>query len=153
MILWHWNVAITWPLLNPLNTALILWHIEMCWFHSWYRSQDIIATISTIVLTGLLQQLSQLIVAAFGYEFELFRKILFSFLKVTIWPFRRPIEELLKLLPGPHSETRRVNFSWSCTLWISFLSSQFRWLLYAVLFYRVDSQAVHHMTPCRLQLI
>ena len=74
-------------------------------------------------------------------------------LKVTIWPFRRPIEELLKLLPGPHSETRRVNFSWSCTLWISFLSSQFRWLLYAVLFYRADSQAAHHMTPCRLQLI
>ena len=59
-------MAITWPLLNPLNTALILWHIEMCWFHSWDRSQDIIAKISTIVLTGLLQQLSQLILAAFG---------------------------------------------------------------------------------------
>ena len=52
--------------LNPLNTPLILWPIEMSWFHSWDRSQDTIVTISTIVLTGLLQQLPQLILAAFG---------------------------------------------------------------------------------------
>lgn len=30
-------------------------------------------------------------------------------LYLIIWLFRRPMEEILKLLPGPHTETKRVS--------------------------------------------
>lgn len=37
-----------------------------------------------------------------------------SLFNVKFWPFRRPIEETLKLLPGPHSDTKRVStYSWN----------------------------------------
>lgn len=44
-------------------------------------------------------------------------------LPCEILPFRRPIEEILRLLPGPHSDTKRVSgSSWTYSLNFGFKS-------------------------------
>lgn len=78
-----------------------------------------------------------------------------------MWPFRRPLEEILKLLPGTHTESKRVSDYLAChsiislllilIVYVPFLCISFShfWYICYLTFvshcYRMHLRTVHHL--------
>lgn len=120
-----------------LSVLGALWHFEVAWSDWKLIGELVLKGIASLFVRKLLDIINFSITFFFLFNhYNIINEIynIFDYMDLLVgcplnylanWSFRRPIEEILKLLPGPHSETKRVSkvFPFSCfLLFCSFLT-------------------------------